>query len=865
MIGRAAELARLRRTVDRDAGVPPNLVLHGDPGVGKTVLLDAGVEYARGRGVRVLGGTGYESEAQLAFAGLHQLFAPVLGHLDRVDPFHRQVLRRVLGFEPGPVPDRLAVSVASLAVLAEVAREGPVLIAVEDAHWVDHPTREVMMFLLLRLAPHDIRALFARRPLLSSERVTPGIAVLEVGPLPERDAGALLDELHPGLPSAARDRVLSAAAGNPLALAELPHAVGTDALDLLPAGASPRTRLESTYATRVVGLPTAVRTALLQTALDGDRLEDEAPLPTALTPLELVEVERSGLVTRDSTPSGLRFRHPLVRSAIVNTAAPDEVRAAHAELAELYRDVPERRVWHLAAASAGPDEEVAAEIERAALSASLRGGSGLAVSALQRAAAVSPTAPAAAGRLHRAAELAEESGQLELAQRLLDEARRHLDDPTRSAATRARIALLRDGDFSGARRLLGDAVDDRAVLIRLAVATYTGEALTGDLAGASPHTKLLHGVFTGTAGAEELREAIEALPADTAPGRVTELCRAAAWLDVLHEHREHVRGLVRREVGQGAVTHAATGYWFAAHDHLLAGEWERAEQEAGAGLDLCVRHDLALPAQDLRCLLGWLAAARGDTDSAREYSRVVEQWAEPRGSAAHLALSARNLTLAALGEGDHEAAHAHSSRDPGTPWTLLDAVEAAVRAGRREEARERVAAADLAGFADRTPRLRLHVFAARALVADADDDAVASLRAALALPRVERWPFEQARVRLALGELHRRRHRPGDARPELRRAAEVFRRVGATAWLRRAEQELRATGVAVAANPSTAELTAQQLEVAHLAASGLSNKEIGARLFLSPRTVSAHLYRIFPKLGITSRSALRDALAALDR
>ncbi|MFD7657413.1 AAA family ATPase [Actinosynnema sp. NPDC059797] len=344
MIGRAEELARLRRTVDRDPGVPPNLVLHGDPGVGKTVLLDAGVAYARERGIRVLGGTGYESEAQLAFAGLHQLFAPVLGHLDRVDPFHRQVLRRVLGFEPGPVPDRLAISVASLAVLVEVAREGPLLIAVEDAHWVDHPTREVMMFLLLRLAPHDIRALFARRPLVSSERVTPGIAMLEVGPLPDEDAGALLDELHPGLPDAARGRVLLEAAGNPLALAELPHVVGTDALDLLPVGASPRTRLESTYATRVVALPTPVRTLLLQTALDGDRLENDALRPSALSPLDLVEVERLGLVTRDSTPSGLRFRHPLVRSAIVHTASPDEVRAAHAELAEAYRDAPERRV-----------------------------------------------------------------------------------------------------------------------------------------------------------------------------------------------------------------------------------------------------------------------------------------------------------------------------------------------------------------------------------------------------------------------------------------------------------------------------------------------------------------------------------------
>ncbi|MFC7640564.1 ATP-binding protein [Streptosporangium lutulentum] len=173
IIGRDRELAALRETIRRPPGVPPNLVLHGDPGVGKTVLLRAAIGYAEQRGVRVLGGTGYESEAQMAFAGLYQLFAPVLDHLDRVEPFHRDVLRRVLGFQPGPIPDRLAISVASLAVLASVAEDGPVLIAVEDAHWVDHPTREVVMFLLLRLQPYDIRAIFARRPLTSTERVTP--------------------------------------------------------------------------------------------------------------------------------------------------------------------------------------------------------------------------------------------------------------------------------------------------------------------------------------------------------------------------------------------------------------------------------------------------------------------------------------------------------------------------------------------------------------------------------------------------------------------------------------------------------------------------------------------------------------------
>ncbi|UBU08315.1 AAA family ATPase [Nonomuraea gerenzanensis] len=870
IIGRAQELGELRRAIDRAPGAAPNVVLHGDPGVGKSVLLQAGVDHARERGMRVVGGSGFESEAQLAFAGLHQLFAPVMEYLDRVEPFHRDTLLRVLGMRDGPAPDRLAISVASLAVLAAVAEDGPVLIAVEDAHWVDHPTREVMMFILLRLRPYDLRAIFARRPLTATERVTPGINVIEVGPLADEAAGELLDQLHPGLPPSVRERVLAEAAGNPLAITELPQtSVG---VELLPSGASLRTRLETGFAGRLLELAPRIRTTLLVTALDGDRLEHRAEL----SPYELLEVERAGLVTRDSTPSGLRFRHPLVRSAIIRTASPEETRAAHAVLAEQHAGDPELRMWHLAAATVEPDERVAAEIERAARAVSLRGGSGLAVKALRRAADLTPGPAARAARLQHAAELASESGQLDLAQSLLDEARRHLDDPARALATRAQILMLRDGDLDAARRLLR-GTPGAGSLVRVMAASYAQDPeewaeVSGVVTGCDDGlVRLLHDVFLGQGAAARVRAALDALPADAPPGRVAALCRAATWMDLLPDYRDRIRDLIDGESGQGAVTHAASGYWLAAHDHFLAGQWEQAESAANAGLDLCVRHDLDLLAHDLRCSLGWLAAARGDADSAREYSRTVEQWAAPRGSGLHLSLSARNLALAAMAHGDYDSAYAYwtSISPPGVippyvayaPWAVFELVESAVRTGRAEEARAHAAAA--VSLAERAPRLRLHVMAARALVAP-PDEAVALFRAALALPRTERWPFDHARVRLALGELQRRRLQPGEARPELRRAADLFAGIGATAWQQRAEQELRATGVAVTQRPSAAHgLTAQQLEVARLAASGLSNKEIGERLFLSSRTVSAHLYRIFPKLGITSRAALRDALEAV--
>ncbi|MDH2426345.1 LuxR family transcriptional regulator [Sphaerisporangium sp. TRM90804] len=868
IIGRDRELGALRRAIDRAPGVPPNVVLHGDPGVGKSVLLRAAIAYARRQGVRVVGGSGFESETRLAFAGLHQVFAPVMEYLDRVEPFHHDVLRRVLGLRPGPAPDRLAVSVASLAVLAAVAEDGPVLIAVEDAHWMDHPTREVMMFVLLRLRPYDLRAVFARRPLTATERVTPGIHTLEVGPLDDEAAGRLLDLLHPGLAPSARRRVLAEAAGNPMAITELPPTSGC--VEPLPTGASPRTRVESGFAARLLELPPRIRTTLLVAALDGDRLEHRAEL----SPYELLEVERAGLVTRDSTPSGLRLRHPLVRSAIIKTASPKETREAHAVLADRHRADPELRMWHLAAATAEPDERVAAEIEEAAHAVSRRGGSGLAVKALQRAAELTPDPAARAVRLQHAAELAGECGRLTLAQELLDQARRHLNDPSRALAARAQILMLRDGDLDAARRL-PRGTPAAGPLVRVVAASYAQDpaewAEVTDVVARcdDDHVRLLHDVFLGGGSAALVRTALDTLPADAPPARVAALCRAATWMDLLPDYRDRIRALTEGETGQGAVTHAASGYWLAAHDHFLAGRWDDAESAANAGLDLCLRHDLELLAHDLRCCLGWLAAARGDADRAREYSRTVERWAAPRGSGLHLSLSARNLALAAMAHGDYETAYAHwtSISPPGVippyvafaPWAVFELVESAVRTGRVHEARTHAAAAS--GLADRTPRLRLHVMAARALVAP-DEEAVPLFKAALALPRTERWPFDHARVRLALGELQRRHLRPGEARPELRRAADLFASIGATAWRRRAEQELRATGVAVAQRSDAAHgLTSQQLEVARLAAAGLSNKEIGERLFLSSRTVGAHLYRIFPKLGITSRAALRDALA----
>lgn len=1003
IIGRAAELAALQETIVRSESAPPGLVLHGDPGVGKSVLLEGAATRARDRGMRVLWAAGSRGEQDLPFGGLHQLLAPLTGLLPRIEPFQQDVLRRTLGLQDGPEPrDGLAVPVASLALLAAAAQDAPVLVAVDDTQWIDPASREVLTFLLLRLHLRDLRALLVRDALTSDEDVPPGIVTREVRPLSHAASATLLHRLGPALPQRTRRRVLRDADGNPLALAQLAEAAGTDpgaptaqtaqtaASVAAPASASasgertprpaaesplpgalppPGTRLEREHAERVRSLPGDLRGSLLLTAL-GD--EDLAlPSPAVPTAEGLRTLKACGLVTRDSTPTGLRFRHPLVRSAVVRSAAPEELRAAHRVLAERHRGEPERRLRHLAAAATAPDEETAAELERTAHTVTLRGGTGRAVTALRDAAALSPAPASAARRMRRAAELAAHAGRFDTARDLLHGHSGHpgnSEDHTGPRAVEARILLLRDGDLPAARRLLAEATSDRphpdpdelerALRLRVTTASYAqdpaewrgiGQAMSGLPGARGTHVRLLHDVLgdvarTGHGARARLRTAFARLPHDALPDRVAELCGAAAVLDVLHDYRDHVRDLIRRETGPGAVTCAAAGHWLAAHDHTLSGDWPAAEASAGAGLELCLRHGLQPLAHSLRCALGLLAAGRGDVAGARAHSAAAEQWAAPRGSGSHLTLAARNLALAALSEGDYETAYAQATRisPPGTlaphvtcaPWSVLDLVDAAVHTGRSEEARAHVAAAERAGIARLTPRLHLHLLAARALTSTAEEDGAALLRAALAVPRGEYWPFEHARIRLALGELQRRRKQPTQARSELRRAADVFARTGATAWRRRAEQELRAAGVSVGARgcargpgpsdggdaggsepaarrgaeagrrhaerpeaavrvtasgrrgtgglhgagahrdgrentasgrpPPDHGLTAQQLEVAHLAASGLSNKEIARRLHLSPRTVGAHLYRIFPKLGITSRSALRDALGAAD-
>lgn len=475
-------------------------------------------------------------------------------------------------------------------------------------------------------------------------------------------------------------------------------------------------------------------------------------------------------------------------------------------------------------------------------------------------------------------------------------------EPDRAELTRAYLLLHQAGDLTAARRALLRLARrcerprqlDETLRLLITCAYYRQEPgdwrdiddlLRRHASQLTPEARLLHDAFAVPAQGEppardRLLDALheqETASGDAPARRLAELCLVAFRIDALVEAGPQLRALAGHARGQGGVIPAMTGLLLTAYQRYLAGQWDLAQDCAERGLSVAERYELELAANDFRCLLGRVAASRGDTGTVRELSRGVEGWAAAHNSGLHLALSARNLTLAALAEGDYETAYLQASRvsaagrvtGPATlaPWTARDLVEAAMRTGRTEEAAAHVAAADEAGLACLTPRLRVQLTAARALAAP-DDAAVPMLLDALALPGARQWPFDAARIELALGERYRRIRRPSEARPHLLRAADLFSRLGAAPWARRAEHGLRATGTAIGSGSqrpgggSSATLTAQELAIAQLAACGLSNREIGTRLFLSPRTVGSHLYHVFPKLGITSRSALRDALAA---
>jgi DNA-binding CsgD family transcriptional regulator len=911
LIGRDNELSRLRGLVDTPPAQSRVLVLLGDPGMGKTVLLADAAQQAGAAGLRVLSVTGRESEQDLAFAGLHQLLRPALDRVADLPSRQSKALLGAFALSADPVPpDPLLTGIAVLTLLSYLSEDRPLLVVADDAQWLDRGSLDALAFAARRLQAEPLVLLLGARGNLPPPGFERDFPELLLAPLSTQDAGRLLDaQPHPPR-GRAREQVLAQAAGNPMALIELSRIIAADpaagrrwATEPLP----PTERLAAAIAALYGAFPAATREALLLAAV-ADSPDLTATAIPGLTADALAPAERAGLTRVDG--SGPHFTHPLVRSAVYHAAPFAERAAAHRKIAEKLRDQPDRYAWHLAAGALEPDEHVATLLEETAAQAQQRGGAAAAARALERAAELSPGEGDQARRLLAAAALAQSAGQgdwvHDLGARVLTVtadadlrivARLHIGwaQVWSSRRADALATLISVAEEASAGRLPVIAWD--AIGLAATVTYQTGdlsgrETLLSTLsrlkepvppppdwpAGYADERRVWVQASTDPFGkrAETIRYLHSIADRPTDPGQVG----AAAWL--LDDTERAVRLLRdalggQRAPGMGGRSGGAlSALEWACID---SGRWDEALAAAREAADTAAAYRMETVAASADLATATVLALRGDDGHVGPLlSRALATLdaAEYRAFAARARHAAG---LAALAKGNYLTGYAQLSHlldADGAPihyhvsyLGIADLALAAVRAERHLEARTLVERALAQVDPEPGPRLEQLAARARGLLAE-PADAETHFGKALSDPAGEAWPFERAQLQLNYGEWLRRQRRINDAKPVLTAALDTFRRLGAAPWARRAEAELRACGMVTSDVPATTGgldgLTPQQREIVILAGRGLTNSEIADRLFLSPRTVASHLYRSYPKLGIAGRHQLRDLIdQATDR
>jgi DNA-binding CsgD family transcriptional regulator len=911
IIGREAGLARLRGLVDPVPRAGQVLVVTGEAGMGKTVLLADAAERARSAGMRILAVTGRESESKLAFAGLHQLLRPVLSDAAGLPGRQAQALLSALGLATDPVaPDPLLTGVAVLTLLSDLSERSPVLVVADDAHWFDRSSLDALAFAGSRLDAERVVLLVGARGQAPPSGFDRGFPELHLEPLSAADAGRLLDRQPRPPRGRARAQVLAQAAGNPMALIELAKVIAADpaasrrwAAEPLP----PSDRLSAVIASRFAALPGQAQAALLLAAVaDGPDLSAAASHGAAPDARVLAPAEQMGLVKVDTT--GLQFSHPLVRSAIYHSAPFAQRAAAHRQLAAALHDQPDRRAWHLAAAALHPDEHVASLLEATATQARHRGGAAAAALAMERAAELSPDREDQARRLAAAASSAVPTGQADWVQDLAARALAVTADPELRLTARhdAGWALAYSGRRTAALpelisvaeeaspdqpALAWDALADAATVAYHSGAPASCQAVSrvlgllehqesrsaghGPRANTGPH-KLWIQACTDPFGSRNqlvpyLRRIAHSSLEEPALWRIG----SAAWLldesDLAITLLQDAMQRLRAPGTQGTSGPGLTALGWA---YIDTGRWDEAQEAAAEAAGLAEANQMELVAASADLIAATVLAMRADAGAARRHADRALASADPAESGLVAARARRALGIAALADGSHLLAFTQLRQlfsEDGAPvhnifsyLGVADLAAAAVRADRRMEGRDVLeqALSHLNGTA--SPRLDQLIARARGILADLGG-AEAHFATALADPTGDQWPFERAQLRLDYAEWLRRRRRINDTKPVLTEALGTFRRLGARSWAQRAEAELRACGVAVAGAPgdrdALSELTPQQRQIIRLASDGLTNRQIGDRLFLSPRTVSSHLYRSYPKLGVAGRNQLRDVIA----
>ena len=886
------------------AGESRALVVHGEPGVGKTALL----EYLAGQasGCRVAHAGGVQSEMELAFAVLHQLCAPMLDRLERLPAPQRDALRTAFGLSAGPAPDRFLIGLAVLGLLSEMAGERPLVCIVDDEQWLDSASAQVLAFVARRLGAESVGLVFGARVPTGD---LAGLPELVIGGLREDDARALLDSALTGpLDTLVRDQIVAEAHGNPLALLELPR--GWTAAELaggfgLPGPVPLAGRIEESFRRQLAALPAQPR-RLLQLA---------AAEPTGDPVLVWRAAGRLGICAEAAGPAveaGLaefgvrvRFRHPLVRSAAYQSASTDDLREIHAALAEVTDPAsdPDRLTWHRAAATAAPDENVATELERSAGRAQARGGLSAAAAFLERAMLLTPDPGRRADRAIAAAEAKHQAGAPDVAAELLVMAEA---GPLEELA-RARISLLRGqmafsaGNSSDTPRLLIDAARRfEALDARLARETYL-EALSAALLGhrtsqigTSEIARAAGGATAAPPGDSRapdlLLEGMATLITDGYETGVPAVQRALSvfrngdlpigeqlrWLFVATRcaidiwDDESWRDLAIRQVELARAVGALSLLPFAITQrfgmHLHAGEFATVAQLVDEFSVLKEATATGLPDFGTMMLAAWQGRSREAFRLIDEFITDMSERGQGYGvSLPHYTASVLYNGLGRYADAMASAELASDQRDDlaFANLALVELIEAAVRGGQPGRA-----AAAMRRLTELTlpsgTAWGLGVAArSRALLSEGDEaerlyrEAIGHLSSAPART-------ELARAHLLYGEWLRRQRRRREAREHLHTARDMLEAMGMDAFAERAGRELRATGETArkrtAATARDEELTAQEAQIARLAREGLSNPEIGTRLFISARTVQYHLGNIFAKLGIASRIQLSHVL-----
>ncbi|WP_132956917.1 LuxR family transcriptional regulator [Rhizobium sp. BK251] len=898
--GREQDIALIQHLIERVDHGGASLVISGEPGIGKSALLELARHRALERDITVLSMIGVLAEVHLPFAALEQALRPLMKQAADLVPRQRSALQAAFGIhdEMG-APDIFLVALATLSLLTDSATRRPILLIADDAQWLDEATHEVLAFISRRLSSDPIVLMVAMRDGFNRSFDGANTLRLRLSGLDDADAERLLDAHAPGIPDELRSRFLKEASGNPLALLELPR--DKKAAEQRDATWLPLTeRLERAFSARLADLPASARTLLFVAAEnDGTSLDEilraaEAVSGERLDVSALMPAVAVKLIDIDGTD--VRFRHPLVRSAMHQAADLATRQRIHAALAAIVHDQLDRQLWHRAAATIGPDDELAGEYDRMAARALRKGAVAMAIEVLEKAARLSSTARGKSERLLRAAELAADLGQPELLDRLLLEAGVSESDHLATA----RIGWCREivqppmvNDPAKIPTLIGLAAQANAAgATDLASHLLWRAAQRCWWSNADRHLRKSILAAANSLKLPETDPCLIAISAYAEPlqlgGEIYNRLQRLAGASGGTPAAARILGSTANVIGafdlgvsfltdsaaalreQGRLSDLARVLFAQAWAEMEVGDWTRAMREAEESVRFAEDTGGTLWHAAATIVKAKLAGMMGNLEQSQAFAAQAERLVLSAGASFLLAMLQIARGISAIGAGRHWEAYEHLRRlfTPADPafnsglqfFGLADFVEAAVFSGNAEAARHVIEEIERVAAPTPVPWVETMLYYGKALLA-APEDAEQFFLKGLG-PVAKKWPFLRGRLLLAYGGWLRRQRRSVDARAPLREARDIFDALSALPWSDRAREELRASGEASRRRTEYVweMLTPQQLHIAQLAAEGLSNKEIGARLYLSHRTVGYHLHRIFSKTGVTSRSALRPLL-----